>query len=99
MKAKDLTLLKASELADLFSTLSDASRVRIVSVLMEGPCSVGELVRELEMSESAVSHQLRWLRQTRLVRGRRQGRQIIYSLEDNHVEQLFRMGLDHVEHS
>jgi DNA-binding transcriptional ArsR family regulator len=99
MKAKDLTLLKASELADLFSTLSDTSRVRIVSVLMEGPCSVGELVRELEMSESAVSHQLRWLRQTRLVRGRRQGRQIIYSLEDNHVEQLFRMGLDHVEHS
>jgi DNA-binding transcriptional ArsR family regulator len=99
MKAKDLTLLKASELADLFSTLSDTSRVRIVSVLMEGPCSVGELARELEMSESAVSHQLRWLRQTRLVRGRRQGRQIIYSLEDNHVEQLFRMGLDHVEHS
>jgi DNA-binding transcriptional ArsR family regulator len=98
MKSRDLSEPKAVQLADLFSTLSDASRVRIISALLEEELSVGVLARQLEMSESAVSHQLRGLRQMRLVRGRRQGRLIFYSLDDNHVAQLFRMGLDHVEH-
>ena len=93
-----LTDLKASELASLFSTLSDASRVRIISALLQRELSVGALANILEMSESAVSHQLRGLRQMRIIRGRKQGRQVFYSLEDEHVEQLFRMGLDHVEH-
>ncbi len=86
------------ELADLFSSLSDASRVRIIAALLETELSVGVLAERLRMSESAVSHQLRGLRQMRLIRGRREGRQIFYSLADNHVEALFRMGLDHVEH-
>jgi len=98
MRSKNLSELSAIQLADLFSTLSDASRVRIISVLLEQESSVGVLARRLRMSESAVSHQLRGLRQMRLVRGRRQGRQVFYSLEDAHVQQLFRMGLDHVEH-
>lgn len=98
MKSMRLSELKAIQLADVFSTLSDASRVRIISVLLEQESSVGVLAHRLKMSESAVSHQLRGLRQMRLVRGRRQGRQIFYSLDDAHVEQLFRMGLDHVEH-
>jgi ArsR family transcriptional regulator, lead/cadmium/zinc/bismuth-responsive transcriptional repressor len=93
-----ITELKAIELADLFSTLSDASRVRIISSLLEQEMSVGVLAARLGMSESAVSHQLRGLRQMRLIRGRKEGRQVFYSLADNHVEQLFRMGLDHVRH-
>jgi DNA-binding transcriptional ArsR family regulator len=98
MNKTALTELKAMELADLFSTLSDASRVRIISALLEQELSVGVLAGKLKMSESAVSHQLRGLRNMRLIRGRKVGRQVFYSLDDNHVEQLFRMGLDHVEH-
>jgi DNA-binding transcriptional ArsR family regulator len=93
-----ITELKAIELADLFSTLSDASRVRIISALLEQEMSVGVLAAKLKMSESAVSHQLRGLRQMRIISGRKEGRQVFYSLADNHVEQLFRMGLDHVKH-
>ncbi len=93
-----ITEIKAFELADLFSTLSDASRVRIISALLEKEMNVGVLAGKLKMSQSAVSHQLRGLRQMRLIRGRRQGRQVFYALADNHVEQLFRMGLDHIEH-
>ncbi len=90
--------MRAMELAELFSSLSDTSRVRIIAALLETELNVSALAARLRMSESAVSHQLHGLRQMRLIRGRRQGRQIFYSLADNHVEQLFRMGLDHVEH-
>jgi len=93
-----LNELKAIRLADLFSALSDASRVRIISALLDTEMSVGVLADKIKMSESAVSHQLRGLRQMRLIRGRRQGRQVFYYLADDHVARLFRMGLDHVEH-
>jgi len=98
MNSTPLKELKAIQLADLFSTLSDASRVRIISALLEEEMSVGVLAEKLKMSESAVSHQLRGLRHMRLIRGRKQGRQVFYSLADAHVQQLFRMGLDHVDH-
>jgi DNA-binding transcriptional ArsR family regulator len=90
--------LEAIQLADLFATLSDASRVRIISALLEDEQSVGVLAENLGMSESAVSHQLRGLRQMHLVRARRQGRRMFYRLDDDHVRQLFLMGVDHVEH-
>jgi DNA-binding transcriptional ArsR family regulator len=98
MKTRTVSELTAIQLADLFSTLSDASRVRMISALLEEEQSVGALAEKLGMSQSAVSHQLRGLRQMRIVRGRRQGRSMFYRLEDAHVEQLFLMGLDHVEH-
>ena len=98
MKRVSITELKAIELADLFSTLSDASRVRIISALLDEELSVGVLAGKLKMSESAVSHQLQGLRHMRLIRGRKQGRQVFYSLADDHVNHLFRMGLDHLEH-
>ncbi len=98
MNTTRMTPGRATDLAELFSSLSDPSRVRIISALLETELSVGVLAERLRMSESAVSHQLQGLRHMRLIRGRRQGRQIFYSLADNHVEQLFRMGLDHVEH-
>jgi len=93
-----LTELKAIQLAELFSALSDASRVRIISLLIEGEMSVSALAEGLNMTESAVSHQLRGLRQMRIVRARKEGRQVFYTLEDEHVQKLYRMGLDHVEH-
>ena len=93
-----LTELKAIQLAELFSALSDASRVRIISLLIEGEMSVSALAEGLKMTESAVSHQLRGLRQMHLVRARKEGRQVFYTLEDDHVLKLYSMGLDHVEH-
>ena len=93
-----LTELKAIQLAELFSALSDASRVRIISLLIEDEMSVSALADGLKMTESAVSHQLRGLRQMRIVRARKEGRQVFYTLEDDHVLKLYSMGLDHVEH-
>jgi DNA-binding transcriptional ArsR family regulator len=98
MKNTSLPELKAIQLAELFSALSDASRIRIISNLLEKEMSVSALATKLKMTESAVSHQLRGLRQMRLVRARKQGRQAFYRLDDDHVARLFHMGLDHVEH-
>lgn len=93
-----LTEAKSRKLAELFSALSDASRVRIISFLLDGETSVRALADGLAMTESAVSHQLRGLRQLRLVRARKAGRQVFYSLDDDHVSRLFSLGLDHVLH-
>jgi DNA-binding transcriptional ArsR family regulator len=65
---------------------------------MEGEMSVRSLAEGLTMTESAVSHQLRGLRQMHLVRARKSGRQVFYSLDDDHVSHLFSLGLDHVQH-
>jgi DNA-binding transcriptional ArsR family regulator len=93
-----LNELKAIQLAELFSALSDASRVRIIAQLMDGEMGVNALAENLNMTESAVSHQLRGLRQMHLVRARKSGRQVFYSIEDDHVSRLFTLGLDHVIH-
>lgn len=88
----------SAHLADLFSALSDSTRLRIISVLLESEMNVGEIASHLEMTESAVSHQLRGLRQMKLVRARKEGRQVFYALDDDHVAKLYLMGLDHIEH-
>jgi DNA-binding transcriptional ArsR family regulator len=88
----------AAYLAELFRALSDTSRVRIVSALVESEMNVSALAQAVGISESAVSHHLRSLRQMRLVRGRKEGRQVFYSLDDDHIEALFTLGLDHVQH-
>jgi len=93
-----LTELKAIKLAELFSALSDASRVRIISLLIDGEMRVSALADGLNMTESAVSHQLRGLRQMHLVRARKSGRQVFYSIDDDHVALLFSLGLEHVQH-
>ena len=87
-----------THLADLFSALSDPTRLRIISVLLEGELNVGDIASQLGMTESAVSHQLRGLRQLHLVRSRKDGRQVYYAVDDDHVARLYRLGLDHVEH-
>jgi ArsR family transcriptional regulator len=89
----------AIDLAETFKALSDPTRVRIVSLLAGDELCVCDLAAALSMSQSAVSHQLRTLRDLRLVRWRREGRQIFYTLDDQHVADLFRRGLDHVAHA
>jgi DNA-binding transcriptional ArsR family regulator len=88
----------AAGLAELFQALSDTTRVRIVSVLLDAELCVGDLADVMGMSQSAISHQLRTLRDLRLVRTRREGRQIFYTLDDEHVAALYRTGLDHLTH-
>jgi ArsR family transcriptional regulator len=88
----------ALRLAGIFRALSDPTRLRIVSLLADTELCVGDLAAALDMSQSAVSHQLRTLRDMRLVRRRREGRQIFYTLDDEHVADLYHRGLDHVAH-
>ena len=90
--------LTAAQVAELFSALSDTSRIRIIAALTHGEMNVGALAEQVGISESAVSHHMRHLRQMRLVRGRKNGRYVFYSLNDDHINDLFRCGLEHVLH-
>jgi DNA-binding transcriptional ArsR family regulator len=84
-------------LADTFSALGDPTRVRILDVLSHGELCVCDLAAVLGLSQSAVSHQLRLLRGIRLVKPRREGRVVFYSLDDQHIISIFRQTLQHVE--
>jgi len=87
----------AERLADTMFALSLPSRVQILGCLRDGPCTVSELVDALGMEQSAVSHQLRVLREHELVKAERDGRSRRYALYDEHVRALLEAGLDHVE--
>ena len=84
-------------LADTFSALGDPTRVRILDALSQGELCVCDLAAVLSLSQSAVSHQLRLLRGLRLVRPRRDGRIVFYSLDDQHIISIFKQTLQHVE--
>jgi ArsR family transcriptional regulator len=86
----------AAHVAELFRAFSDGSRVQIVTALMEGERNVGALARLVGVSESAVSHHLRGLRQMRLVEARRRGREVFYRMSDRHIVALVRQGVAHV---
>lgn len=83
-------------LAETFRILGDPTRVRILDVLASGELCVCDIAELVGMSESAVSHQLRLLRDMRLVRPRRAGRQVYYTLDDQHIMALFQQALKHV---
>lgn len=87
-----------ARLADTFKALADPTRVRILHALSHAELCVGDLAAVLEMTESAVSHQLRLLRGLRVVRARRDGRLIFYALDDEHVTRLFQLSLEHLGH-
>lgn len=91
--------LTATRLAETFKALSDPTRVRILSALSHGELCVCDLAACLGMSQSAISHQLRLLRALRLVKFAKRGRMAYYSLDDAHIEDLFRAGMEHVGHS
>jgi len=83
-------------LADLFKTFGDPTRIRILYTLSAGELCVCDIANVLSMSQSAISHQLRVLKQMSLVRFRREGKTIYYSLADSHVSTILNQGLDHV---
>lgn len=87
----------AGELAETFRTLGDPTRVRMLDALAQSELCVCDLATLIGLSESAVSHQLRLLRNLRLVKARREGRMVFYSLDDRHILALFRQGLRHVQ--
>lgn len=92
-----LNIAKAQRMAEFFSLLGDANRLRLVSVLATQELCVCDLAAALNMSESAVSHQLRALRALRLVSYRKVGRQVFYSLLDRHVLELYRAVAEHLD--
>ena len=93
-----LDLASAKSVATTLQALATPSRLMILGRLREGSATVGELAEAVRMEQSAVSHQLRLLRNLGLVDGERQGRRIIYSLYDNHVAQLLDEAIYHAEH-
>lgn len=88
----------AAGLAETFQALADPTRVRIISALMDTELCVYDLARLVGMSQSAVSHQLRILRSLGLVKFRKEGRTVHYSLDDDHIRDLFQRGLEHYNH-
>ncbi len=85
------------DLAELFKVFGDSTRIRILYALHEGDICVCDLAELLAMTQSAVSHQLKILKQSKLVRSRREGRQIFYFLADEHVRSILSIGLEHLE--
>lgn len=84
------------DIAELFKVFGDSTRTKILSALFEHELSVCCISEIVSMSPSAVSHQLRILRQTKVVKSRRQGKEVFYSLDDDHIEKIYRMALDHL---
>lgn len=85
-------------MADIFKVLSDPTRIRILSLLARREMCVTDIAEALDMTHSAISHQLRLLRATNLVKFVKEGKEVIYSLDDQHVLGLFDQALDHVKH-
>ena len=97
LQTQILSIDKAQQMAEFFSLLGDTNRLRIVSVLALKELCVCDLAAALDMSESAVSHQLRALRAMRLVSYRKRGRKVFYRLLDNHVLDLYRSVAEHLD--
>ena len=90
----------AQHLSDLFKPLGDPTRIKILSLLtMAEELRVYDIADGLEMGQSAISHQLRVLRTARLVKFRRDGKEVLYSIDDDHVLKLLSQGLEHVQHA
>ena len=87
-----------NRLAQTFKALADPTRLRIIYVLSKQPFCVCDIANLLDMTQSAISHHLRLLRNLRLVKFKKEGKMVIYSLDDDHVLQLFKQGMDHVRH-
>ena len=85
-----------SDLSDFFKILGDSTRAKIVCALDEGEMCVCDLAALLNMTKSAISHQLRSLRDANLVKNRREGKVVFYSLADDHVKEIFEKGLQHI---
>ena len=85
------------DLAELFKIFGDSTRIRILYDLMHGEKNVTEIAEDLSMNQSAISHQLKILKQAKLVKSRREGRTVIYYLADDHVRTIINCGIEHIE--
>jgi ArsR family transcriptional regulator, lead/cadmium/zinc/bismuth-responsive transcriptional repressor len=85
------------DLAELFKVFGDSTRIRILFVLFESEVCVCDLAAALNMTVSAVSHQLKILKQNKLIKSRREGRSVFYSLADDHVRTIVSQGMEHIE--
>lgn len=85
------------DLADLFKVFGDSTRLRILCALFDSEQCVQHIADELGMTHSAISHQLRFLKQNKLVKNRRNGKTIFYALADEHVRRIFDQGLEHIQ--
>ena len=100
LKIVDETMPEETELydlAELFKVFGDSTRIRILFVLFEAEVCVCDLALALNMTQSAISHQLKILKQNKLVKSRREGKSIFYSLADDHVRTIISMGREHIE--
>ena len=84
------------ELSELFKVFADLTRIKLLYVLFDGELCVQDIAEKLDMTQSAISHQLRVLKAAKLVKGRRDGKQIYYALADEHVKTIIGQGFDHV---
>lgn len=98
MNYRNIQLRSVEDMTSFFKVLGDETRMRIVLALHEEGSCVGELADKLDMTDSAVSHQLRALRDARLVKARRSGKNVYYSLDDEHVTEIIETAYTHVEH-
>jgi len=87
---------KLFDLADLFKTFGDSTRIKILYVLLESEMCVCDIAQVLGMNTSAISHQLKILKQARLVKFRRDGKTVFYSLDDDHVRSMIDQGIEHL---
>ena len=94
---KDVPEEELIDLAELFKMFADSTRIKILYDLFQGEKNVTQICNDLEMNQSAISHQLKILRSSKLIKARRDGKMILYSLADEHVKTIIAMGMDHVE--
>ena len=83
--------------AELFKLFADSTRIRILYILFEKERNVSEICELLKMNQSAISHQLKMLKNAKLVKNRRDGKNIVYSLSDNHVYSIIKQGIEHIQ--
>ena len=94
---KDVPEEELIDLAELFKMFADSTRIKILYDLFQGEKNVTQICNDLEMNQSAVSHQLKILRSSKLIKARRDGKMMLYFLADEHVKTIIAMGMDHVE--
>ena len=98
IKNQDVSTETLFELSEFFKFFGDTTRIRIIQILLSGENSVNEIAEKLSLEQSVVSHQLRILRTANLVKPRRDGRKMFYSLDDDHIGMIFNTGLTHILH-
>lgn len=97
MELKSISEEELSDLAELFKMFADSTRIKILYDLFQQEKNVTQICNDLEMNQSAISHQLKILKSSKLIKSRREGKMMLYSLADEHVKTIIAMGKEHIE--